>query len=468
MTQNMVEQELHSEIDNAIDNLFGQYTGNKEKSKEQPAAKPTSSSDAGPAGDDPSFQEPPANQEILRLEEALLSLDWEISSANIEETARALQGIQAILNREQQDVLAELLAVMQEILEAIADSPRSVPTTVPKTMQDGMEAIKAAMTTEEMPMVEQNMIAPAMAKLRAAIAHVHEAGRLEPAATETSPPPETRPQPATTNRAADFIKTDNQEKPAPQASSAADQATTPEVDPPLVTAIKAHLTILDKCINKRIVPMEKLFAKNRGYEKLQAVHTDLRKHLERQQKMLGQALTEARRASETVGPATPSSRQSSSAPAVCPWKSLAVTTRNDRRVAFVPDEIAFQGIPGRKKYSGPFFPLKNLKKGLFGKVRRQVSGDLTGLAEDTLKNMLLPLAPDEAPKRGDKSPIVLLFKENAGAVFRVESTIELLQVTSEWQWLPTSDPGSMVAGELKRGEETVTVITARPASLPEG
>ncbi|HET97096.1 MAG TPA: hypothetical protein ENN98_00020 [Desulfurivibrio alkaliphilus] len=471
MSPSKAEQEFYSELDDAIDNLFGPYSGDNEKTgktvsggpkpgsaaRQATDPKPATVSPApAPASETTADRRPAVPEEIYNLEEALLSLDWEISQTNIDLTRLALKNIQASLDPERAENLAELFTTMEDILDSMAVASQIVPTTAPKAMQEGMEAIKATMIAEDPGAGAHNMVVLALAKLRAVAPYILKDDDLVAEREEREEPeeqPETPQQPAP-----EAIS------PAPR-PAVASPVSSGAISPRLAEAIGSHLNILEKCIAKRILPMERLFGKNQGYEKLHAIHADLRKRLERQREILTQALDEARRqigpgSSATDDPAPGANRS----PGASPWKVLATTTWNGQTVAFVPDQIAFQGV-APKGATGPYFPLKNLA-GLFGKIKAKVTGDLAHHPESVLKTMAVPMAADGAEGRAAKqAPIVLLFKENSGTAFRVETPIELLQVTPQWRWLPENNPDSMVAGKLSKGDQTVRVITIRTPSL---
>ncbi|MFH7319524.1 hypothetical protein ACHHRT_02805 [Desulfurivibrio sp. D14AmB] len=478
MSPSKAEQEFHSELDDAIDNLFGPYSGDNEKTDktagngQDPGSAARRATDPKPAAAPPPPAPAPETtadkasaipEEIYNLEEALLSLDWEISQTNIDLTRLALRNIQAILDSERAEDLAELFSTMEEILDSMAVASQIVPTSAPKAMQEGMEAIKATMIAEDPGAGAQNMVVLALARLRAVAPHIlKDDDRVAtPEEREEQEEREEREE-----REEQVAKSPQTVPTAAAQPAAAPPTRNGALSPRLTEAIAAHLTILEKCIAKRILPMERLFGKNQGYEKLHAIHADLRKRLERQREILAQALDEARRqggpgSSPAENPAPGANRS----PGASPWKVLATTTWNGQTVAFLPDQIAFQGVPP-KGATGPFFPLKNLKEGLFGRIKSKVTGDLAHNSESILNNMAVPMATDGAEGRAaKKAPIVLLFKENSGTAFRVGAPIDLLQVTPQWRWIPENDPDSMVAGRLSKGDQTVRVITVRTASL---
>lgn len=453
MTQDNNEKDFHEEIDDAIDNLFGPYAGNDEATPEIIAdAQPTSET----SDPDVTFQVVEQTDDITKVEEALLSLEWEISAPNIEKARTALKDLQQNLATEKATSLAEVFSLMDQIFEAMAVAPQNVPTSAPKTLKEGLQAIQTTAQTDDLVNIEQNLIDPTLSELRSALPNIpkdyskillkSEVNPIETAEPAAEPESHTHEEP--TEPETDTLTFDLPEQ----------QSQVPTI---LIETINGHISILDKCIAKRIVPIENLFGKTPGYEKLHAIHKELHQRMDKQKQILINALG----ADYLAGAAPPADcpPQPKVEPAASPWQTIVTTTWEGQTVAFIPEQIAYDGIPN-KAPAGPFLPLKNLKKGMFGKITSVVKGALNFYNESTLKDLQVPIA--RATNTVSKTPdstenVVILFNDNSGMAFYLGQPLEVMEVSSAWTWTPNYDPNTMTAGELTNQDQIISIITIR-------
>jgi hypothetical protein len=474
MTDKATGRDFHAEIDDAIDNLFAPHAGAGQD-------KPATTAPDKPAPQEPVPPAPVKAAELpvsllsadgtdafIPFEEALLSLDWEISSANIETARSALKEIQGIFEVDKAVALTEVFALMDRLLEAMAIAPQSVSTSAPKTLQEGLQTLRAAAGAEDLSLIEKTLLDPTLSELRSAIPNIpkdySKLGQAAAPKTQAASGPEqkaTVAPPAAAAKAASIpvALTDEDLLPelpvAPIGRAAA----------VLIDAVNAHLTVLGKCIAKRIVPVENLFAKTPGYEKLHAIHTELRERLERQKQNLIKALGadyQADAAAPVEPAAVPPAKPTAT---VCPWRTVALATWGGKTVGFLPEQIVYEGKPaGRVRKCGPFLPIKTLKRGFFGKIGVAVQGELGLHNEATLKTLTIPVAmplgAEECVPQAD-SPLLVLFKENSGMAFWLDAPTEQLDTSTGCCWEPLADPSTFVAGNLTVKGKTIPVITMR-------
>lgn len=476
MTDNAPNRDFHGEIDDAIDTLFAPHAG-AAQNKPAAAAAPVEPERPAPAAPQEKAAALPASllsadgaDAFSPFEEALLSLDWEISASNIETARRALKEIQGNFEVDKAVALTEVFSLMDRLLEAMAIAPQSVSTSAPKTLQEGLQTLRAAAGAEDLSLIEKTLLDPTVSELRSAIPNIPK---------DYSKLVQT-PQPKKQGVLGDAQKTAAAVQ-APAAQTARTSAFTlvspdedllPELPVApmgraavvLIEAVNAHLTVLGKCIAKRIVPVENLFAKTPGYEKLHAIHTELRERLERQKQNLIKALGADYQADAPV-PVEPALGQSAkqAEAAVCPWQTVAIATWGGKTVGFLPEQIVYQGKPSRKvRKCGPFLPLKMLKRGFFGKIGFVMQGELSFHDEAVLKTLTIPVAKysgAEAPQAD--SPLLVLFRENSGMAFWLDEPTEQLDIPSGCRWEPVTDPGTLVAGNLTIKGKNIPVITMR-------
>lgn len=474
MTDNAPDRDFHAEIDDAIDNLFSPQAGAPQpQSASPPSAKQESRAQAAstPAKDEslPAAMLSSGGADAFSpFEEALLSLDWEISSSNIENARRALKDIQGNFDVDKAVALTEIFSLMDRLLEAMAIAPQSVSTSAPKTLQEGLQTLRAAAGAENLALIEQTLIDPTLSELRSSIPNIpKDYSKLFQTAA-----PKTSGVAASEQKTAAGVKITPAQavSPAPSGSEEEDLllelpgASTPDKPAAaLIDAVNSHLTILGKCIAKRIVPVENLFAKTPGYEKLHAIHTELRERLERQKQNLIKALGADYQA-DAAAPLEPALGQTAQSGS-CPWNIVTLATWGGKTVGFLPDQIVYEDKPAaRVRKCGPFLPMKMLKRGFFGKIGFVVQGELSFHDEATLKALTIPVAKssgmEESALKAD-SPLLILFKANSGLAFWLDEETEQLDTTVGCRWEPVSDPQTLVAGNLTIKGKTVPVITLR-------
>lgn len=468
MTDKAPERDFHSEIDDAIDNLFSPHTGAGQGAPASAAAPAEAEKSTSSAATPAPVKDVVLPSSLLSADgadafspfaEALLSLDWEISARNIEKAQNALKEIQGNFEVDKAVALTEVFTLMDKLLEAMALAPQSVSTSAPKTLQEGLQTLRAAAGSEDLSLIEHTLIDPTLSELRAAIPNIpkdySKLGRTGSPKAQAAPPQAVTPAQAEVSAEEDLLP----ELPVAFGASGGRSATA------LIEAVNGHLTVLGKCIAKRIIPVENLFAKTPGYEKLHAIHTELRERLERQKQNLIKALGADYRA-DAVAPVESSAGQSAKASATaCPWPTVALATWGGKTVAFLPAQIAYEGnLPTKGRKCGPFLPLKKLKRGFFGKIGSVVQGELDFYDEATLKTLTIPVArpsgDGECVAKAD-GPLLILFKENSGLAFWLDEPTEQLDIDSGCRWEPLADHRTFVAGNLTVKGKTVPVITMR-------
>ena len=485
MTDNAPNRDFHGEIDDAIDNLFSPHAGAGQGQPEAAASdKPANQASVAPVAPvkaavlPASLLSADGTDAFSPLEEALLSLDWEISSGNIEKTRSALKEIQGVFEVDKAVALTEIFSLMDRLLEAMAIAPQSVSTSAPKTLQEGLQTLRAAAGAEDLSLIEKTLLDPTLSELRSAIPNIpKDYSKL----LQKSAP-----------RAQGVSGTEQKTAAAPQAGAAkagssftlvqpgaADDDFLPELPAVpigraaavLIEAVNAHLTVLGKCIAKRIIPVENLFAKTPGYEKLHAIHTELRERLERQKQNLIKALGDEYQA-DAAAPVEPAAEKSAKSAgstaavaAVCPWQTVTLATWGGKTVGFLPEQIVYEGKPAKKvRKCGSFLSIKKLKRGFFGKIGFVVQGELSFHDEATLKALTIPVArPSGTEERTPKadSSLLILFKENSGMAFWLDAPTEQLDTSTGCRWEALADPNTLVAGNLTVKGNTVPIITMR-------
>lgn len=216
---------------------------------------------------------------------------------------------------------------------------------------------------------------------------------------------------------------------------------------------------------KQVIPLENLFGKTKGYEKLHAAQKRIRLQLETQKKQLSGAL-------EKIGtpPATPESALTSPKPQSAPWDKMLKASWNGQVVALLPDEIAFEDPSGKacKKISAdlPTFAVNKLKAWPWTKLRPLVNGELADLTEAQLANFKLPPLAFMMPDLGKTSAgppqgtLIILYRNGKGGNTVLDGPTEDFPIDKDWSWEPLPNVnGLILKGFLVRAQEHVPVLS---------
>jgi|GEM_PF-6388026 len=394
-------ENLANEIENAVDDLFGRYElGSGGAAKETPAeeapAEPAAT--AAPAPEPAKPTAPPAEPElnlsleeeepepvldltmeeepaasvqpaaapqpkvqapvrpaappaqgggelIAEMEEAILTVDWEVSVNNVEKAREILGQLGKFLNLAATPA-GEVAELMDKVLKCMVDDPSAAPTSGPAHLKDGLAAIKACVDSGGTP--DQNsrkLLTKAMQELQESLPLVEKNGVVDLAsaaepdfhlelesAAEVAPKPTESPsdiavpigmERVLTDYSASLVKAlkrltpmndlfgrtpgmeklhrltakvhDNLKKLDNELSESFNTDFTrargkAAAGGDLSSLLHEHSATLDYCVT-RLVPMESLFEKNSGYEKLHERTQKIRSRLEQRMGALERAMS---------------------------------------------------------------------------------------------------------------------------------------------------------------------------------
>ncbi len=238
-------------------------------------------------------------------------------------------------------------------------------------------------------------------------------------------------------------------------------------------SLHSHVSILEQCV-KRVMPAEKTFGNASGMEKLYVPHRRIREQLEKQSKLLSRLCNGQFRSLRTAPPPPGKAKKSP-----CPFKSLLTAEWGGRTVAFAAEHVAYEGSVvwwARRKLSRQeHLPLRYLKTWPWTKLKGQFSGKLSEQREKMLNKLAVPILNHPGPFKVLDQPengnniLVLQYNDTQAAVF-LESEPESVSVSEQWEWEPSTEKNSIVAGHLNLGDKLVPVATlekiASPAAPP--
>jgi hypothetical protein len=232
---------------------------------------------------------------MAQLEEALLSIDWEVSPKNLTKGREILASLIAKHDFAADSPTRLVADQMDKVLASMLQSPEAVPVSAPSHLKKALEAIKAAVACAPTLDAEtRKLLSQALSELNAVIAPPPsesvtldfnlqmESGAPEPGLTMPEKPGKTTilsPEPI-----ADFGMELSLESEA--GPSGVGQPVTDDIS----RILKSYCSTLSTAI-KSITPMVNLFANRAGMEKLHGVTEHVREKLSSQERLLAQTFS---------------------------------------------------------------------------------------------------------------------------------------------------------------------------------
>ena len=509
------QDSIFDAIEEAVDNLFTQYEKKDDQVAPAAAAAPAPALELESNADlDKACGK--VSDLLADLNQALLTIDWEVSAANVLKARDILAAIRQEMALPADSIITRLIDLMDQVLKAIGMAPESVPTSGPKALQDSLDTLtRATMQGKDLDSTTKNLVESAIEELKDSLpaAGSAQVGRTAKTAKAKEAPPtapalsmegaETLPAPApllnimrtnlsaleqVTNRLApvenlfaqkpgyekllaiyrklretmDHQKTRLSTALKLEYHAAPAGAAVP-VPAELRQIIQAHSSVLGQCLT-RIQPVAALFAKNPKFAKLHAIHQKLLA-------LLGQQIDAFTRAlqGDYQPPVAAAVEGSGAAPAEipCPWPEVRLGQWRGKTVAFIPESVAYEKGVNRwtKANLGMLavFPLRKLKPWPWSRLRSRMRGPLASKNETFLKGLTLPVLnhPDpvqQTPLPPTAETLCILFHHDKGGVILLDRPTTTAVVQKEWRWQPSKRSASIIGGTLKTATENIPVI----------
>lgn len=463
--------------------------------------------DSAPAATAPEPKRADKQATLVKLDQALMTLDWEVSRSNVGNMRDLLD--QTVKEYDLGALASEggVVALMHTLLGRMSETPNNVPTSGPLALKNSLTAIKTAamegqpFSAETRTQLEQAqsalvsvlpegvMVSPVQVVDPVAAASVdlpavlddalkHHLLRLDSLLKQRLLPVEGFfGKAASMMKLYVIIKGVNEQLAQQRVSmkqilSGSAPSVIPVNNPVPVTldisaacqgALQYHLQVLDHC-SRRVAPIENLFGNMDGQDKLHALHYEVRCGLKDQKNYLMAIL-----AGQDVAPPKIAKMVLSAAPpeADCPWPVLLSSTWQGVRVAFIPEQVCFDGKPGL--FSGNLakmisFELKKLKSWPWSGLKSRFRGDLAEKTNKELANLEFPVisVPVEGNGRCGKN-VVVLFAQSKGAVLFTGTDLENISVAEDFSWVPERRREGIVVGFLTNdlGENIPVVDLSR-------
>ncbi len=472
------------------------------KKEEDPPALELESQDA----DQPAPAASGQGHELLsKLDQALMTLDWEVSRSNAGNMRDLLD--KAAREYDLGSLLGEggIISLMHKVLAAMSDAPETVPTSGPLALKSSLTALKSAAlngqpySPETRTQLEQaqNALLSVLPEQGGPAIVQEVAAASAPALLPQGFQDTLKNHIARLDQLVDkrlvpvekfFGKTASLAKLYVVIKSVREQLAEqvehlkaalggrygnvmPVADPVGISIklgnecqmlMQYHLQVLNHCA-RRIAPIEKLFADLDGQQKLHTIHFEIRSGLMGQLHYVTAALD------GDFGPlpplpklamaSSPSTSQpapgalSSPPPSACPWPTVMVGRWRGEHIAFIPEQVCFEGKAGfgagnvARQQS---LKLKKLKTWPWSALKSKFHNDLAEKSKKELLSLEFPVVDIAVPASGRNGKhIVVLFQAAKGGVILLESPLEDLEIGDQYQWTAsTTSEGDLVSGKI--------------------
>ncbi|MBU0480246.1 MAG: hypothetical protein KKG47_03985 [Proteobacteria bacterium] len=291
--------ELFKGIDDATENLFGQYVVKSGKTTinvgdnkpEAPSTKPAPKPVAKPSPPPPpepelvldleSSSSEQSREAILdEMEQAILTIDWEVSPDNINQARNILGRLIKSTGLSPESPAGQVARQMDTVLSSMIKSPESTPVSAPSQLKNALQAIRAAINKgPQLDSETRKMLSTALSDLHSAVSSkVAVQGPTPKTARPTMPETVKSPEPKEPPVLEMELSLESDEEPAGGGPSE-------PVPTVLSQVLRGYAQALDVAI-RRIAPMEKLFSERPGMEKLYNVNRQTREKLTNQLELL--------------------------------------------------------------------------------------------------------------------------------------------------------------------------------------
>ncbi|MBU0682142.1 MAG: hypothetical protein KKD73_12050 [Proteobacteria bacterium] len=461
-------------------------------------------SQAAPAGKAAAPSASAQSHHILsKLDQSLMTLDWEVSRSNAGNMRDLLDKAAREYDLGPLQGEGGVISLMHKILAIMSDAPESVPTSGPLALKSSLTALKAAAlegqpySAETRTKLEQaqNALLSVLPEQRGVVSA---APSQAPVAVSAAPPLPKEFQVTLKNHIARldqlinkrlipvekfFGKTASlaklyvvmkavrqqlaEQSEQLKAALAGRYSNVMPVADPVGISIKLgnecqqlmqyHLQVLNHCA-RRVAPIEKLFADLEGQHKLHTIHFEIRSGL------MGQLHYVAAALDGDFGPLPPlpklaaaapvaAPRQAGAAVAACPWPTMMVGRWRGEHVAFISDQVCFEGKAGFG--SGNIvrqqsLKLKTLKSWPWSGLRSKFRSGLAEKTNKELASLEFPVLDLPLPASGlGGKYIVILFQAAKGGVVLIDAPLEELEIGDQYKWkASTTSEGDLVCGTI--------------------
>lgn len=445
---------------------------------------------------------PPSSLDGLR--QSILSLDWEISDATLNEVEQSLEAVGSDRAFAGSAGALGIIAILKGASMRLRKDASSPPTNIVRALQKGLAGL---VSLADGPREDREKRITALREEIEKIMNPTSGPNLDESGSAYQSP---KPQKTNPPQGFDAISLDIELEDALHKAIQPNADTKPIIEAPshsalsgpptprlsacailppaktktcpdevIETAILEHISRLDGWIES-IRPIERLFSSTPGMEKLRAFEERLMGDMRRERDRLAGIFKEKTgmapepSSAESPHPSDPAAHTKSTKPASplpLPWENLCVVSGKEGLIALIPDEIAFSGPSPwwvrRKAFEARSFSLRLLKPWPWSRLNTLFAGELGELDASALSSAEFPVHPlSLSGENGSAIPrrphILVLYAQGRGLILFLAEAPRPFAVTAEWSWNPGdgSESGS-IAGELRRGGKSIPVLSAQ-------
>ncbi|MBU0673736.1 MAG: hypothetical protein KJ950_03735 [Proteobacteria bacterium] len=297
-----------SDIDGAVDNLFGQYVvkapgaGASPPPKAAPEAPPEldlsmenepEGSKAPPAQEiELSLEEvaspPPTAQTPLaaifeKMDEALLTIDWEVSHKSLTNARQILKDVISTASISKDTPVSQVVSQMDTVLASMLQSPQATPVSAPGQLKSAFNVVKKAIAQgNTLDSDIRKLLSTTLSDLYTAVAETPGNEPLLDLSGDSTA--SSSPAPPKSDIPTDLgfeLSLESNDSSSHQGQSVPDATG---------VILRSYAASLEGSV-KRITPMEKLFSNKPGMEKLHTVNRQVREKLASQLELLSRSFT---------------------------------------------------------------------------------------------------------------------------------------------------------------------------------
>jgi len=396
---------------------------------------------------------------IQKLEQVVLTVEWEITPKLVEEALKIVKQLKDKLsdNQTYQSKSLDILVLMEEIIEYLLIAPDKLPTNTTVVLKRGVKILKDILTNID---VSNKDLKDIISNFESILDNYKNTSK-----TESKP----LDKPKQTKQIVEDSDKQRVKK---------EESIDPRIKDLLLDTIKKQLIILDECIDK-IIPIEQTLSKVKETQKLYLFHKTLREELEKQYNYIinnlkkvdllpEQFLQKKDRKKAHISTKPIEDLIEKKKTIQCPWTRLLGVNWDNRFSAIPLDiEIVYNGpIPRKAKNqvkTSNNIELSKFKTWPWTKIKNLFSGSLAQKSEEELKSLKIPIIDNPAASQlfgSDRLGNHLIIMDTPKGFCAIVTSGPPQEIPGPFDknWEPEKGENNPVAGYIKQGAQKIPVI----------
>ena len=396
---------------------------------------------------------------IQKLEQVVLTVEWEITPKLVEEALKIVKQLKDKLSEDQtyQSKSLDILLLMEEIIEYLLIAPDKLPTNTTVVLKKGVKILSDILNNTD---VSNEKIKDIVLNFKKILDNYKNSSKTDSKSQKELKQTE---QP---------IKNSNKQ------IVKKEEDVDPRIKNLLLDTIKQQLIVLDECIDK-IIPIEQTLSKVKETQKLYLFHKTLREELEKQYNYIinnlkkvellpKQFLQKKDRKKTHISTKPIEDLIEKKETIQCPWTRLLGVNWDNRFSAIPLDvEIVYNGpIPRKAKNqvkASNNIELSKFKTWPWTKIKDMFSGSLAQKSEEELKSLKIPIIDNPAASQlfgSDRLGNHLIIMDTLKGFCAIVTSGPPQEIPGPFDknWEPEKGKDNPVAGYIKQGAQKIPVI----------